>query len=58
MEEYIDHRNKDMKVVESEDIFRLEEMRDEIVGMIGEEVEQREKKWRYLIRGLCQVKEL
>ena len=56
MGEYIAHRNKDKKVVDSEDIFRLEEMREEIVGMIGEEVEQREKKWRYLIRGLCQVK--
>jgi hypothetical protein len=36
-------------------MFHLESIREEMLGAIREEVERREKKWKYLSRGLCQV---
>jgi hypothetical protein len=55
---FIRHRNQEINAIESEQMFTLEAMREEMTGIVKAEVEVREKKWRYLSRGLCRVEEL
>lgn len=55
---YISKRNREIAAVESEHMFKLEALREEMEAIIRSEVEVRQKKWRYLSRGLCRIEEL
>jgi hypothetical protein len=55
---FIRKKNYEIDAVDSEHMFKLEQLRAEMEGLIRGEIEVRSKKWKYLSRGLCRVSEL
>lgn len=53
--EFIRKKNVEINAVDSEHMFELEEIRNEIERIIRGEIEIRNKLWKYLSRGLCRV---